>query len=230
MSGVLFASRARANESERDDAAGVAGSPRSARGDRDAFFLPSPDRSIVRLGAERIKNKTARRRARSLRTLSVAAFGMERDRVITGRQSPGSAARSYRPRAPTIVPLARDRYPRTRAQKPPPRRRRTLEDRAASENPRARPTPRTRRFGFFSLWFVGFDERRVRARARGVPLSIPPHRTPLFFFSHASQEGGRHRHGFDFGRRFCWRGPHRCLLYTSPSPRDGLLSRMPSSA
>ena len=27
------------------------------------------------------------------------------------------------------------------------------------------------------------------------------------------------------------RVPHRlCLLYTSPSPRDGLLSRMPSSA
>ena len=26
-------------------------------------------------------------------------------------------------------------------------------------------------------------------------------------------------------------GPHpACLLYTSPSPRDGLLSRMPSSA
>ena len=24
--------------------------------------------------------------------------------------------------------------------------------------------------------------------------------------------------------------PYRCLLYTSPSPRDGLLSRMPSSA
>ena len=24
--------------------------------------------------------------------------------------------------------------------------------------------------------------------------------------------------------------PNRCLLYTSPSPRDGLLSRMPSSA
>ena len=24
--------------------------------------------------------------------------------------------------------------------------------------------------------------------------------------------------------------PFRCLLYTSPSPRDGLLSRMPSSA
>ena len=25
-------------------------------------------------------------------------------------------------------------------------------------------------------------------------------------------------------------GAHSCLLYTSPSPRDGLLSRMPSSA
>ena len=25
-------------------------------------------------------------------------------------------------------------------------------------------------------------------------------------------------------------GNNRCLLYTSPSPRDGLLSRMPSSA
>ena len=28
----------------------------------------------------------------------------------------------------------------------------------------------------------------------------------------------------------CMLRPHACLLYTSPSPRDGLLSRMPSSA
>ena len=27
-----------------------------------------------------------------------------------------------------------------------------------------------------------------------------------------------------------WEQMHDCLLYTSPSPRDGLLSRMPSSA
>ena len=27
-----------------------------------------------------------------------------------------------------------------------------------------------------------------------------------------------------------WQVAHPCLLYTSPSPRDGLLSRMPSSA
>ena len=36
------------------------------------------------------------------------------------------------------------------------------------------------------------------------------------------------------GRRLDWMTPYskakNCLLYTSPSPRDGLLSRMPSSA
>ena len=36
------------------------------------------------------------------------------------------------------------------------------------------------------------------------------------------------------GKRLAWPAlpgqQHRCLLYTSPSPRDGLLSRMPSSA
>ena len=31
-------------------------------------------------------------------------------------------------------------------------------------------------------------------------------------------------------RYFYGANPRRCLLYTSPSPRDGLLSRMPSSA
>ena len=34
--------------------------------------------------------------------------------------------------------------------------------------------------------------------------------------------------GEDFD--FVYVGRHSCLLYTSPSPRDGLLSRMPSSA
>ena len=32
------------------------------------------------------------------------------------------------------------------------------------------------------------------------------------------------------GRAFCAGQDLGCLLYTSPSPRDGLLSRMPSSA
>ena len=35
---------------------------------------------------------------------------------------------------------------------------------------------------------------------------------------------------FDFTQLYEERDTFRCLLYTSPSPRDGLLSRMPSSA
>ena len=34
----------------------------------------------------------------------------------------------------------------------------------------------------------------------------------------------------EVGQRAPEEQPRRCLLYTSPSPRDGLLSRMPSSA
>ena len=35
---------------------------------------------------------------------------------------------------------------------------------------------------------------------------------------------------FQVGNNSSWGGSGACLLYTSPSPRDGLLSRMPSSA
>ena len=39
------------------------------------------------------------------------------------------------------------------------------------------------------------------------------------------------RHGHISTLHIWWaRRPLACLLYTSPSPRDGLLSRMPSSA
>ena len=38
-------------------------------------------------------------------------------------------------------------------------------------------------------------------------------------------------HGLAFSLFYAFMGmPMNCLLYTSPSPRDGLLSRMPSSA
>ena len=63
-------------------------------------------------------------------------------------------------------------------------------------------------------WSIGEDEVLVYVMAAGVNyngvwagLGIPI--SPL--------DG--HKHPF-----------HICLLYTSPSPRDGLLSRMPSSA
>ena len=36
--------------------------------------------------------------------------------------------------------------------------------------------------------------------------------------------------GFAFAVLITWMMFYICLLYTSPSPRDGLLSRMPSSA
>ena len=36
--------------------------------------------------------------------------------------------------------------------------------------------------------------------------------------------------GIQFHSEFYGLDPETCLLYTSPSPRDGLLSRMPSSA
>ena len=45
--------------------------------------------------------------------------------------------------------------------------------------------------------------------------------------------GQRQAGGYEMYYRAHWplkRGNQPCLLYTSPSPRDGLLSRMPSSA
>src|SRR5664279_6340164 len=59
----------------------------------------------------------------------------------------------------------------------------------------------------------------VRARHRGERRSGAYHGDSLL--AHYPGGGGRSPH-------LCSSGA--CLLYTSPSPRDGLLSRMPSSA
>ena len=53
-----------------------------------------------------------------------------------------------------------------------------------------------------------------------IALALGPFTTPLAAPSVKEKE----RPGVEIGRR------RLCLLYTSPSPRDGLLSRMPSSA
>ena len=45
-----------------------------------------------------------------------------------------------------------------------------------------------------------------------------------------SDEGPLKRASEDIGLILVHMHPKSCLLYTSPSPRDGLLSRMPSSA
>ena len=45
-----------------------------------------------------------------------------------------------------------------------------------------------------------------------------------------SQEELAHKLGVSRQSISKYEGAQACLLYTSPSPRDGLLSRMPSSA
>ena len=55
-----------------------------------------------------------------------------------------------------------------------------------------------------------------------MPCAIAP--TGLTGMQHADGEILAARAAAKFGI------PYTCLLYTSPSPRDGLLSRMPSSA
>ena len=67
---------------------------------------------------------------------------------------------------------------------------------------------------------IGGEVRKVQwVGRRGAPdrLVMMPSRKLV-----TELEGGR--------KVFRERWPEACLLYTSPSPRDGLLSRMPSSA
>ena len=61
---------------------------------------------------------------------------------------------------------------------------------------------------------IGLDEKM--ARRQGIPQQMP---IPKAEFEGLADKGLN----IDKARKCC-------LLYTSPSPRDGLLSRMPSSA
>ena len=60
----------------------------------------------------------------------------------------------------------------------------------------------------------------LRLRSKGLDITLVEKQPDL---------GGRAR-VFKKGSFIYDGGPTVCLLYTSPSPRDGLLSRMPSSA
>ena len=76
-------------------------------------------------------------------------------------------------------------------------------------------------------------EKKIQNKAKDDFLSFVKCMWPDFI------EGSHHRHIADkfnklatgeITRLIVNMPPRACLLYTSPSPRDGLLSRMPSSA
>ena len=50
------------------------------------------------------------------------------------------------------------------------------------------------------------------------------------FFGSLPIDSGSNSHGFDWGFTWAVKNNLHCLLYTSPSPRDATLSRMPSCA
>ena len=77
-------------------------------------------------------------------------------------------------------------------------------------------------FECFSLAFGHFFA--PRANGRHAKIATPSMRKPVFSrCALAPAPPGRRR-------KIHKKQPKTCLLYTSPSPRDGLLSRMPSSA
>ena len=74
------------------------------------------------------------------------------------------------------------------------------------------------------------DEAVIKMEAADIAaiLKLLPHRYPFLMVDRVIDIRGDE---FGIGiKNVTINEPHFCLLYTSPSPRDGLLSRMPSSA
>ena len=70
-----------------------------------------------------------------------------------------------------------------------------------------------------------YDINLDKNNANHVPL------TPLTFLQRAKDVYPDYEAIVYEDRSYTWNEVYKsCLLYTSPSPRDGLLSRMPSSA
>ena len=63
------------------------------------------------------------------------------------------------------------------------------------------------------------SEKKSKAQSMGMHTEVLTGRTQQKFFNPDEAENFYYFGTYDV-----------CLLYTSPSPRDGLLSRMPSSA
>ena len=79
-------------------------------------------------------------------------------------------------------------------------------------------------------------------QVKGTQNSIEVHAEDYMLFRDQGVDGIKRKNDpskkYDLGTKFSYKGKmppsknltKHCLLYTSPSPRDGLLSRMPSSA
>ena len=83
---------------------------------------------------------------------------------------------------------------------------------------------------------AGFDARDLTIRntvgpaaQQAVALHVDSDRSALFRVAVEGHQDTLYAHSLRQFYRDC-RVSGTCLLYTSPSPRDGLLSRMPSSA
>src|SRR5665647_3915080 len=88
----------------------------------------------------------------------------------------------------------------------------------------------TRSDSTFSPYQSGTRRVRIPSGLPGVALTAARQACALLGVDTVTEPGGqpRERHG---QQEVTTMGHlHPCLLYTSPSPRDGLLSRMPSSA
>ena len=91
-----------------------------------------------------------------------------------------------------------------------------LEEKLVQVNRVAKVVKGGRIFGFTALTVVGDGKGKVgfgRGKAKEVPIAIQK----------AMENARRSMVDVELNGS-------TCLLYTSPSPRDGLLSRMPSSA
>ena len=85
--------------------------------------------------------------------------------------------------------------------------------------------------------FLGLEFMRLHQHGQGIisrskcSHSIEKHGFPFIINKFLAEEFNNFQlTDFMFVRAKGFHGPYSCLLYTSPSPRDATLSRMPSSA
>ena len=79
-------------------------------------------------------------------------------------------------------------------------------------------------------FYFGFNTSEERKKRRKAELYSMSEQVSTFFWDEAPQHGLEMREGQQDMSFEIVDALINCLLYTSPSPRDGLLSRMPSSA